>query len=72
MRRFSKNKDINHFIKILIRNNNWQFFNGKNHGSLYSPGGKRITVPTTPSDHRAFKNFKKDILRIVTNETYNL
>jgi len=68
MRRFSNNKDINKFIKSLIRGEKWSCLRGKKHPYLYSPKGKRITVPSTPSDYRAYQNFKKDIMRVILHE----
>lgn len=53
MRRFSKDKDINKFIKNLMRERKWYCLRGKKHPYLYSPKGKRITVPSTPSDFSA-------------------
>jgi len=69
MRRFSKNKDINKFIKKLISGGKWSCLRGKKHPYLYSPKGKRITVPSTPSDHRAYQNFKRDIMKVIVHET---
>ncbi|MBT0068284.1 hypothetical protein J4H69_20265 [Vibrio alginolyticus] len=68
MRRFSKNKDINAFIRQLIKSKQWYCVQGGKHCSLFSPAGKRITIPSTPSDYRAYKNFKKDIERIIYHE----
>jgi hypothetical protein len=68
MRRFSNNKDINKFIKNLMRERKWYCLRGKKHPYLYSSKGKRITVPSTPSDYRAYQNFKKDITRVILNE----
>lgn len=63
MKKYSSNKDIHKFILKLIKNK-WSYASGKRHGSLYTPYGKRITVPGSPSDRRAFKNFVKDIERL--------
>lgn len=68
MRRFSKNKDINKFIKNLINDEHWYCLRGKKHPYLCSPKGKRITIPSTPSDYRAYQNFKKDIMKVILNE----
>jgi len=68
MKRFSNNKDIQICIKNLIKLHHWQFSNGKKHNCLFSKAGKRITVPSTPSDRRAYQNFRKDIERIIKNE----
>ena len=68
MKRFSKNKDINSFIRQLIKSEQWYCLQDKKHCSLFSPTGKRITVPSTPSDYRAYINFKKDIERVTLRE----
>ncbi|OOF29814.1 hypothetical protein BZJ20_13785 [Salinivibrio proteolyticus] len=64
MPKYSSNKNIQKVIAKLVKAN-WQYKRCKKHGSLYSPGGKRFTVPGTPSDKRAFLNFKKDIQRVL-------
>ncbi|EGR2287798.1 hypothetical protein D0815_20175 [Vibrio parahaemolyticus] len=64
MQRYSNNKDIQKLVCQLIKCN-WQFQRRKKHGSICSPTGKRYTVPSTPSDKRAFRNFSKDIQRSV-------
>lgn len=68
MRRISKNKDINNFVRSLIKLSNWTAVRGTKHVALLSPLGKRITVLSTPSDRRAYINFKKDIIRTMRHE----
>jgi hypothetical protein len=68
MRRFSNNKEINTLIRQLLKSKKWYCLAGKKHNSLISPKGKRITVPSTPSDFRAYMNFKKDLQRIISLE----
>lgn len=68
MRRMSKDKDINKFVRSLVKLSCWTAIRGTKHVALLSPLGKRITIPSTPSDRRAYINFKKDILRIISNE----
>lgn len=68
MRKMSKDKDINKFVLSLLKLSCWTAVPGTKHIALLSPLGKRITIPTTPSDRRAYINFKKDILRIISNE----
>jgi hypothetical protein len=62
MTRYSNNKDIQKLVCQLIKHN-WKFQRRKKHGSIFLPAGKRFTVPSTPSDKRAFQNFSKDIQR---------
>lgn len=68
MKRFSKNKEINVYIRQLIKYAHWSCAQGKRHNSIFSPLGKRITVPSTPSDYRAYLNFKKNIQRTIQRE----
>jgi hypothetical protein len=60
MRHYSNNREINSLVKELT-GNGWIFKTGRKHASLISPAGRRIIVPCTPSDCRAFDNFKRDI-----------
>ncbi len=63
MKRYSASKDINVFVHQLIHQG-WHFQRGRVHGKLYHPDGtKWLTVPTTPSDHRAFLNFRQIVRR---------
>ncbi|VEF27468.1 Uncharacterised protein [Shewanella baltica] len=69
MKRISNDKDIQNYITWVIKKHHWVFSKGKKHSRLFSKSGKRITVPVTPSDCRAYKNLRKDIERIIKNET---
>ncbi|QQK58797.1 hypothetical protein FJD32_004295 [Shewanella sp. LC6] len=60
MKKFSSNKDFHVYIKQLCRAG-WTFIQGKKHAKLLSPSGKRVVVPGSPSDKRAFDNFKRDV-----------
>jgi len=62
MKKYSSNKEINQFVKLLIKNN-WKFTFGSKHGRLQSPDGIKYTVPKSPSDWRASLNFKRDIFK---------
>lgn len=54
-------KDINSLVRVLVRQG-WSFGWGGKRGKLRMPSGKyTLTVPTSPSDHRAFLNFKRDV-----------
>jgi hypothetical protein len=56
-------KEINALVTALVRQG-WSFCRGGKHGKLRMPSGKRtLTVPTSPSDHRAFLNFRRDVHR---------
>ena len=54
-------KKINALVKALVRQG-WSFCRGGKHGKLRIPRGKfTLTVPSSPSDHRAFLNFSRDV-----------
>ncbi len=61
--KYSKSRSIAAFVAMLLREG-WHYDAGRRHGKLTSPGGRRIAVPGTPSDHRAFLNFRSDIRRL--------
>lgn len=59
--KYCASKDINRLVKGLIRQG-WCFRRGGKHGRLSSPDGRaKLSVPSTPSDHRAFLNFRRDV-----------
>lgn len=62
--KYSNDKDIATFVHDLVRNG-WRYHIGGRHGKLVSPTGRRMPVPGTPSDHRAFLNFKRDIRKLL-------
>lgn len=63
--KYSKDNDIDKFVRQLIHGG-WEYCMGGRHGKLISPDGRTMPVPLTPSDHRAFKNFKRDIRKLAT------
>ena len=61
--RYSNNAQINKLVKLLIRQG-YVYQRGKKHGKILSPNGKRrISIPSTPSDWRAPRQFKAEVLR---------
>jgi hypothetical protein len=59
--KYCANKDFNVLVKQLVRMG-WTFRRGGRHGRLISPhGGPTLTVPSSPSDHRALQNFRRDV-----------
>lgn len=63
MKRFSSSKEINVLVCQLVRDG-WRFQQGGHHGKLYAPDRTvRLSVPSTPSDRRAFLNFRQDVRR---------
>lgn len=65
MRKFSNNKDIDMVVRALLKNQ-WNYRRGKKHGAIVSPQGLKLSVPGTPSDRRAFYNFKRDVRHIMS------
>jgi len=61
--KYCNDRAISAFVRQLIQSG-WQYRMGGRHGKLISPSGRRIPVPCTPSDYRAFQNFKRDIRRL--------
>jgi hypothetical protein len=67
--KFSSDKRIALLVRNLIRQG-WAYQNKGRHGKIISPNGKKFPVPSTPSDHRAFENFKHDIKKIYKTREY--
>jgi hypothetical protein len=61
--KFSSDKQIAVLVRSLVRQG-WAYQSKGRHGKIISPTGKKFPVPSTPSDHRAFQNFKHDLRRI--------
>ena len=62
--KYSQDKRIDQLVRQLIQQDWWFIFGGK-HGRLYSPDGRTILfVPISPSDHRAFLNFRQDVRHV--------
>ncbi len=70
MKRYSASKEINTLVRQLVRNK-WQFQQGGQHGKLYAPNRAAcLSVPSTPSDRRAFLNFRQDVRRAQSQLKY--
>lgn len=64
MKRYRASKEINTLVRQLVRNG-WRFQRGGQHGKPYAPhSAECLSVPSTPSDRRAFLNFRQDVRRI--------
>ena len=63
MRKFSSCKEIGALVSMKV-SQGWSFHIGKRHGKLVSPFGIKLVVPCSPSDYRAFQNFKRDMRAI--------
>lgn len=63
--RYCSDKRINKLIVDLV-NHGWSFFWGSKHGRVRCPQGEvTLTVPSSPSDYRAFMNFRRDLRRAI-------
>ncbi len=59
--KYCANKDFNMLVKQLVQEG-WAFRKGSKHGRLIPPDGDlSLTVPSSPSDHRALQNFRRDV-----------
>jgi predicted RNA binding protein YcfA (HicA-like mRNA interferase family) len=59
--KYCKAKEINVLVAKLVREG-WYFRRGGRHGRLQPPDNTRtLTVPISPSDHRAYLNFRRDV-----------
>lgn len=64
MKRYSASKEIDVLVRQLVCHG-WQFQRGGQHGKLYAPNRMAcLSVPSTPSDRRAFLNFRHDMRRV--------
>lgn len=64
MKRYSASKEIHALVRQLVRDG-WRFQRGGQHGKLYAPNRLAcLSVPSTPSDRRAFLNFRQDVRRV--------
>lgn len=63
---FSKNREINEIVKNLIRLGLASFKWGGKHGKIFFIQAKKtLTVPFSPSDWRACRNFQRDVANII-------
>ena len=62
--RYCSSQEINSLVTQLVREG-WRFRRGTKHGRLQPPIGQcTLTVPRTPSDRRAWMNFRRDVRHI--------
>ena len=62
-KRYSQSKEINNLVSDLVQNG-WTYKPGGKHGKLYPPASqKSLPVPTTPSCHKSYLNFRSNVRR---------
>ena len=60
----SKSKEITNFVRSLLESGDWKVEDGGKHiHHLTHKNGWRCPIPTTPSDNRAYLNFKTRTMR---------
>ena len=64
MKKYSNDKEINKEVKMLI-SQGWTPHRGGKHGAIVAPSGMKITIPGTPSDRRAYRNFRRDVRHLM-------
>lgn len=47
--RYSNDKTVSALVRTLV-SSGWKYVNGKTHGKLVAPNGRKLAVPGTPSD----------------------
>lgn len=63
--RFSKSKEIHELVRRLLKESDFEVRSRSGHLKLWSKSSKKmLTVPQTPSDHRAVQNFCADVRRL--------
>jgi hypothetical protein len=62
MGKYSKDKNVDSLVCELL-GGGWQPLKRKRHWQVVSPTGLKLTIPVTPSDGRAFLNFRGDVRR---------
>ena len=57
-----KNTHLKKYINSILRQG-FKTKKGKKHNILIGPNNRRLAIPSTPSDYRAFQNFIHDVKR---------
>lgn len=64
MAKYSSDKNIDSLVRELI-SEGWSANRKKSHWQLFPPDSHKVqTVPLSPSDSRAYLNFRSDVKRI--------
>ena len=57
-----KNTYLNKYVNSLL-SLGFKTKKGKKHNRFIGPNNRRLAIPSTPSDYRAFQNFIHDVKR---------
>lgn len=58
--KLSNNKDIQNYLRRLLRDKSFKIRKGKKHNFL-EKNNKKLCIPSTPSDFRSFQQFTHDV-----------
>lgn len=62
---YSKDKDINAYVKRLLKHDSFRIITGKKHDQLCILEQRKIAIPSTPSKQRSYVEFKNNVKRIL-------
>lgn len=63
MKRISKDNTINNAVLYKLKKG-WNIRRGSKHWVLGAPSGRKLSIPSTPSDIRSAKNFLTSLKHI--------
>jgi len=66
MKRISSDNQINKAVLFKLKKG-WNIRRGAKHWIMNAPNGRRLTIPSTPSDYRSAKNFLAQLKYIETH-----
>ncbi|EET45375.1 hypothetical protein NEISICOT_01002 [Neisseria sicca ATCC 29256] len=64
MNKFSTDTKIDKLVKTKIKEG-WKVKFGKKHPALIAPNNRRIAIPITPSDCKAFYSFRLQVKQLM-------
>lgn len=64
MYRFSKDSKIDKLVRTKLKEG-WVVKFGKKHPSLIAPNNRRIAIPITPSDCKAYYSFRLQVKQLM-------
>lgn len=62
---YSKDKDINEYVKRLLKHESFRIISGKKHDQLCILEQRKIAIPSTPSKQRSYIEFTNNVKRIL-------